>query len=254
VKSATWDLLRILQEVFTRLDRIHLPLGGELTDLALIQAGGSVPDQDAESGEMDLVFEAGSWQKFDNVVGELEGAGLRRTDRRGVLLGPGGQELFLWPFGSGVAPGDRLQWKDSGAEFSTAGLDLILAQSLPAPVEPGLDVLVPSLPLLVYGRIVFYLGRMAARDLREMVRILDAAPKVDPDIPGARRLGAELRNEIPAPYLQGVRVFLSEIEAVHAPMISHLFRERGAVVPAEGQRLEKMFALFRELRDGIGLP
>lgn len=246
------DLLRLLRDAFSRLDMVHMALGGALTDLALRRAGGRVRDPVPPPAALDLIFEALTWGRFDAVAGELERSGLQRTERSAVIRCPGGPDLFLWPFGSGVSAGDRLTWRDSGAEYSTAGFDLVLNRARPEPVEPGLDVLVPSLSHLVYTRIVFYLGRMEVRDLGEMVTVLEAAPRAEGDIPGSRRLGAELRDGLPPRCLQGVRVFLSELEAVHAPMISRLFRQRGGVEPSEGWKLETVFSLFRDFRDGLG--
>ncbi|MBI4161276.1 MAG: hypothetical protein HY509_02385 [Acidobacteria bacterium] len=260
MKAEALAVLRDLQRSVGGLDRDRLVLGGPLTRLALSIAGGTGNRPPVRPLEFDLLFPAASWDEFDRIAAGLAGQGFRRTPREDRFSHPSGAILSLWPLGDGIAPEGRLLWRGSGATVFTAGLELALARSLPAPAGKGLDLLVPPLHLLVLVRIVFYLGRKAPLDLAETVKCLAGAPAASlpagrgaepEENPGAFRLGAELGQTVPPALLRLPRRFAGEVEAVHAPAIAHLFRERGGIDPGEGPRLERLFGLFRSFRRGL---
>lgn len=252
----TIQTLRDLHRVFEKRENEFFVLGGGVTDAILpaLEHGQNAPF--SGNGGIDLAFPAASWSHFYDLVASMIGAGFRESDREELLTHSSGTELFLWPFGSQVSPRQRLTWPGTDREYSTVGLAFAMTGARPVSIEEHLVVPVPPIPMVLFLKIVFYLSRMTGRDLIEIVKILgagcgDSEPGPDHGRDNAFKMGSRMRKSFPESYLKIIRNFLAEVDAVHAPMISQLFRGWKGMDPFLGNRMEDLFGLFLSFQRGL---
>lgn len=252
----TVQTLRDLRKVFERRGNEFFVLGGGVTDaiLPVLKDGRIAPL--SGNGGIDLAFPAVTWSHFYDLVESMNGVGFRESEREELLIHSSGTELFLWPFGSRVSPRQRLTWPGTGREYSTVGLAFAMTEARPVPIAEHLAVPVPPIPMVLFLKIVFYLSRMTGRDLIEIVKVLragcgDSEPGPDPGKDNAFSMGTRIRKSFPESYLKIIRNFLVEVDAVHAPMISQLFRGWKGMDPFLGNRMEDIFGLFLSFQRGL---
>ena len=174
-------------------------------------------------------------------------------------------EIDLIPYGITTGPDEVLVWRKSGNEMNLTGFSEVFEHAVLIEIVKGLTI--PVIPLWLFAvlKILAYLDRKFARDLRDLVYVLEhyeslgngarrfevvgTVGGVTYEIAGAHLLGADIRAKVSSKALSMVRDFLAQITDEYHNVINTALREEPSL--ASDRRRTFVYQLIQAFRLGL---
>jgi predicted nucleotidyltransferase len=262
------EALRLIRDLFERRQISFALIGAVVPAIYFSPVPGKLQIGDRETRDVDHVIHVSSWEEWDAIGKELVERGFKRAEGLGEhRFSYQTAEVDFLPYGTVISPDDVLVWRKSGKTMNMLGFSD--AFRFAVPVSVGAGIILPVIPLWLFAalKIITYLDRKAARDLSDLVYVLDQYEPLGTDsrrfdvlsesqgityeASGAFLLGKDILSNASPLVIDSVKKFLLTIEDEFSPVIIAILTEEQRVFSDE-RRLE-IFGLFAATRLGLGI-
>lgn len=255
------DALTVLRDYFEN-KRIPFALVGAIVPALLLSPGIGT----RETRDADQVIKLASWAGWDAVIADLVELGFKRGHgEQEHRLYYRTAEIDLIPYGLTEGPEEILVWRKSGNKMNMAGFSDVFKHAKPIQVSRGVTIPVVPLWLFAVLKVTAYLDRKLARDIYDLVYVLEKYELADEgsrrfDLPGesegityetagAYLLGCDICTNVSPKALNLVKGFAAEITDEHHYVINTSLREENRLFSDDRRAL--VYRLIQAFQKGL---
>jgi len=255
------EALKLLRDYFQRKGVPFALVGALVPALLLSSEVGARETRDA-----DYVIKLASWAEWEAVIAALVERGFKRgRGEQEHRLYYRTAEIDLIPYGVTNGPEEVLVWRKSGNQMNMAGFSDVFRHAKPTEVSQGLTLPVVPLWLFAVLKVIAYLDRKFARDLRDLLYVLEQYELADQssrrfdlagdvegvtyETAGAYLLGRDIRATVSPKALDIVKGFVAQIADEHHSAINTMLREENLLYSED--RRQSVYQLIQAFRKGL---